>query len=193
MSTWPNRTALLADRRIALDALRKRSLGLGRLVLLWLVGTLGLLGWTSFTLPLQGLGPNGDRMMLIAAPLLVPLGLGALVPAVFVVVRGVRRDREVRELMDLWLELDRDAGLDARLRAPGLSLTWLLLSFVPCRLGLWMSFGTAAEARTIYDAVLGMGAGVIAWVTGLLGIAKSVAHRKWILARLRRTPAAGGR
>ncbi|MFF8845748.1 hypothetical protein ACF08N_24030 [Streptomyces sp. NPDC015127] len=193
MSTWPNRTALLADRRIALDALRKRSLGLGRLALLWLVGTLGLVGWISFTLPLQGLGPNGDRMMLIAAPLLVPLGLGALVPAVFVMVRGVRRDREVRDLMDLWLELDRDAGLDARLRAPGFSLTWLLLSFVPCGLGLWVSFGTAAEARTIYDAVLGMGAGVVVWGTGLLGIAKAVAHRKWVLARLRRTPAAGGR
>ncbi|WP_231626383.1 hypothetical protein [Streptomyces apocyni] len=174
---------MLADRATALQVLRTRGLGAGRLLLLWLMGALGALGWVLLTMPLQGLGPRGDKMMLMMGPLLVPLGLGALVPAALVMVSGIRRDREVRGLMDEWRDLDREPGADARLRAPGRSLAWLLLSFAPCALGLWVSFETAAAALTVPDAVLGMGAGVALWVTGLLGIAKAFSYRSWALSR----------
>ncbi|OII68600.1 hypothetical protein BJP39_20750 [Streptomyces sp. CC77] len=181
LRTWPGRDALVADRARALAVLAQRGLGFGRLVLLWLLGGTAALGWVLLTLPLQGLGPQGDRMMLMMAPVLAPLGLGALVTAVLLVVRGARRDREVYQRMGEWRALDRDPVADARLRAPGRSLAWLLLSLVPCVLGLWASFGSAAAARTVQDAVLGMGAGVFLWVTGLLGAAKAFRHRRWVL------------
>ncbi|MCH0538651.1 hypothetical protein I3F58_03560 [Streptomyces sp. MUM 203J] len=183
LRAWPDREALLADRGRAMEVLRGRWLGLGRLAVLWLSGALGALGWVLFTVPLQGLGRYGDRMVLIAAPVLVPLGLGALVAAALLAVRGVRRDREARRLMDAWRGLERDPGTDGRLRAPGLSLAWLLLSFVPCVLGLWASFGAAGAARTVADVVLGMGAGVVLWVTGMLGVAKAFSYRRWVLSR----------
>lgn len=183
LRTWPDREALLTDRARALAVLRGRWMGVGWLVVLWLLGALGALGWVLLTLPLQGLGARGDRMMLLVAPLLVPLGLGALVTAVLLVVCGVRRDREVRGLMSAWRGLERDPGVDARLRTTGLSLAWLLLSFVPCVLGLWVSFGTAGAARTVADVVLGMGAGVVLWVTGILGVAKAFSYRRWVLSR----------
>lgn len=178
LRTWPDRTALLADRARALDVLRRRGLGLGRLAPLWGAGVLAAVGWGLLTLPLQGFGPYGDRMMLMMAPVLVPLGAGALAPAVVVVLRGVRRDRAVRALVDQWWRLDRAPGVDARLRAPGLVLAWLLLSFGPCALGLRAAFATAAEAGSPADVTLGMGVGVILWSTGLLGVARASGYRR---------------
>ncbi|WP_199550625.1 hypothetical protein [Streptomyces sp. N35] len=183
IATWPDRSSLLADRSRALQALTGGGLGLGRLVLLWLTGLLALFGWGMLCMPLLWLG-SGDVMGFILGPVCALLGLAALVPAVIIVVRGARTDRRVRELTEAWIELDEERQSVRALRSPGLSLAWLLLSFVPCAGGLWVSFGGTHAANDRYEAVLALGAGTLLWVTGLLGIAKANGHRQWILRTL---------
>ncbi|MGA4850746.1 hypothetical protein ACOBQB_32575 [Streptomyces sp. G5(2025)] len=79
---------------------------------------------------------------------------------------------------------------DARLRSPGLSLLWLLSSLAECTLGLRASFASAAYAgpgrETYADGALGRGAGLILWLTELLGAAKALTHYRWALRRLSR-------
>ncbi|MEU6662155.1 hypothetical protein [Streptomyces sp. NPDC046821] len=194
LSTWPDRQALLAGRAMALDELRKRHLGLGRLLLLWLFGAGVLIGWALITL-VVGEFEDKDPLVFVLGPIFAVLGLGALVPSVIGIVLAIRRDRKIRELTNAWLALDSDPASEARLRSPGLSLTWLLSSLVLCVLGLWASFGTAASAgpgRYVYATVAwGMGSGLIMWVTGLVGIVKAAGHYRWAL-RTVSAPAANG-
>ncbi len=181
--TWPNRNALLADREQALEELRKRTLHPGRLALLWLTGVLALFGWAMVCMPLL-MAADDDVMAFVVGPFCALLGLAALVPAVIIVVRGARTDRRVRELTEQWLELDEDRAVARHLRAPGRSLAWLLLSFVPCVGGLWTAFGGTYAAHNPYEAVLALGSGTLLWLTGLLGAARAVGHYQWALRDL---------
>ncbi|NBE53448.1 hypothetical protein [Streptomyces boluensis] len=185
LRTWPNRDALLHDRSGALELLRRRSLGLAQLGQLWLLCLLALFGWSAVAGGVQ-MGSAGFPD-LVAGVLVAVIGLAIMAPAVIFTVLWSRRHRRVRELLDAWLVLDRQPAVDDRLRAPGLSLTWLLLSFALCALGIWSSYGAAAAASgsdALFTAWLGIGGGVILWTTGLLGIRKAVTHRKLILSRL---------
>ncbi|WP_415952442.1 hypothetical protein [Streptomyces sp. KLOTTS4A1] len=183
LATWPDRTALLHDREQALELLRRRSLGVGRLVVLWLTGVLAVFGWALVAMPLM-LIRDKDPMFIVLGPVCALLGLAALAPAVFIVVRGARTDRRVRELTDAWLALDEERASAQALRAPGRSLAWLLLSFAPCAAGLWAAFGGTYAAHSPYEAVLALGSGTLIWLTGLLGVAKAVGHRQWAIREL---------
>ncbi|WP_367044384.1 hypothetical protein [Streptomyces sp. Je 1-332] len=193
LRTWPDRNALLYDRGMALEALRTRSLGLHRLLLLWLFALGCVIGWALLTVPL-GMIEDHDVMAFVLGPICAVLGLGALVPSVIGVVVGIRNDRKTRELTDSWLALDSDPPSDSALRSPGLSLCWLLSSLLVSALGLWASFASPAYAepgRDSYsDVALGMGAGLILWLTGLIGITKATGHYRWAIRKLRSSPAA---
>ena len=190
---WPDRSALLADRGRALEELRRRSLGVHRVLLLWLLAVAAIIGWALLVLPLQQLEQR-DPTGFILGPLFAILGLAALAPSVVAVVLAVRRDRHISQLLDAWLRLDSHPTTDARLRSPGLSLFWLLSSLGVCAFGLWTSFAGAAEAEpgrnTYSDVVLVMGIGFILWLTGLIGVAKAVRHYRWAVRALR--PRASG-
>ncbi|MFG2650018.1 hypothetical protein [Streptomyces sp. NPDC048436] len=195
LRTWPDRNALLADRGMALEALRRQSLGVHRLLLLWLFALGCVIGWALLTVPIE-MVEDHDPMAFILGPLCAILGLGALAPSVIGVILGIRSDRKTRELTDGWLALDSHPAADSTLRSPGLSLFWLLSSLFMCALGLWASFAAAAYAepgRDSYsDVVLGMGAGLILWLTGLIGITKAVGHYRWAIRRLGPAPATNG-
>ncbi|MBM7169679.1 hypothetical protein JQK87_14890 [Streptomyces sp. G44] len=201
LRTWPDRQALLTDRGLALQELHRRQLGVHRLLFLWLCGAAAVIGWALLMQPVK-LIEEKDATGIILGPVLAVLGLAALAPAVVGVVLGIRRDRRIREIADAWLALDRDPASDARLRSPGLSLLWLLTSLAVCALGLWASFASAAYAKpgreTYADVALGMGTGLILWLTGLLGAIKALGHYRWALRKLRPAttsapaPTAGG-
>ncbi|MFJ7061251.1 hypothetical protein ACK8N7_13655 [Streptomyces griseobrunneus] len=82
-----------------------------------------------------------------------------------------------------------------------MSLVWLLLSFVLGATGLALCVVGPASARpgddTYGTVALVMGLGMAAWLTGLIGAVKALAHRRWVLRVLtapaadRLTPAGG--
>ncbi|MEV6698566.1 hypothetical protein AB0M68_15495 [Streptomyces sp. NPDC051453] len=195
LRAWPDRQTLLTDRGMALDELRRTYLAAHRLLLLWLCAFGGVIGWALLVQPFQ-LIEDKDPLTFVFGPVFVILGLAALAPAVVGVVLGMRRDRHIRELADAWAALDTDPAADARLRSPGASLTWCLSSLVVCALGLWASLGTAAYAEpgrdTYVDVTFGMGAGIILWLTGLIGIRKALGHYRWAVRRLSPATARSG-
>ncbi|MBW5421033.1 hypothetical protein GKQ77_05555 [Streptomyces sp. BG9H] len=195
LRTWPDRQTMLTDRGLALHELRRRHLGVHRLLLLWLCGFGAVIGWALLVRPLKYI-EDEDATGIILGPVLATLGLAALGPAVVGVVLGIRRDRRIRELTDAWLALDHHPVSDARLRSPGLSLLWLLSSLAVCALGLWASFAAPAYAEpgrdTYADVVLGMGAGLILWLTGLVGATKAAGHYRWALRMRAPAPAPSG-
>ncbi|MEU1028154.1 hypothetical protein ABZ402_05250 [Streptomyces mirabilis] len=189
--TWPDRAALLADRGRALEELRRRSLGVHRVLLLWLLALAAIVGWALLVLPLRQLEQR-DPTGFVLGPLFALLGLAALAPTVVAVALSVRRDHHIHRLLDAWSELDRHPATDSRLRSPGLSLFWLLSSLGVCAIGAWTSFTAAARAEPghpLYsDVVQGMGIGLILWLTGLIGIVKAVRHYRWVLRILGPAP-----
>ncbi|MFH8804461.1 hypothetical protein ACH4F6_33630 [Streptomyces sp. NPDC017936] len=182
--TWPDRSALLADRARALEELRRRSLGVHRVLLLWLLALAAIIGWSLLVLPVQQFEER-DPTGFLLGPVFALLGLAALTPSVVAVALAVRREHQMGQLLDDWLALDSDPLHDARLRSPGLSLFWLLSSLGVAAIGLWASFATAAGAHaagsTYADIALGMGTGTILWLTGLIGVVKAVRHYRWAL------------
>ncbi|MFI2430430.1 hypothetical protein [Streptomyces sp. NPDC018693] len=191
---WPDRAALLADRAWVLEELRRRSLGVHRVFLLWLLALAAIIGWALLVLPLQQFEER-DPTGLLLGPLFALLGLAALTPSVVAVTRAIRRDHQTRRLLDAWLALDRHPQTDARLRSPGLSLFWLLSSFTLGAIGLWAAFtsaGTAPDRTTYARAALGMGIGTILWLTGLIGAINAVRHYRWALRALGAAPVRPG-
>ncbi|MER5308259.1 hypothetical protein ABT034_10775 [Streptomyces sp. NPDC002773] len=188
LRSWPDRDARLADRALALDELGRRLLGGGRLALFLLWFFLLELGWSLIGVLLISLGGSApDPLMMLTGLVTAVLGIGLLVPAVWLTVRSLRRDRVVRERLVLWAALDRHGPTDARLRAPALSVCWLLLSFAMCGLGLWMGFAVPAGVSRDdgYGLVAyGMGVALILWITGLTGLRKAVGHYR-LAVRLR--------
>ncbi|MDO0935711.1 hypothetical protein QQY66_30025 [Streptomyces sp. DG2A-72] len=191
---WPDRAALLADRWRALEELRRCSIGVHRVLLLWLLALSAIIGWALLVIPLQQLEER-DPLGFLLGPVFALLGLAALSPSVITLAHAIRRDHRIRQLLDAWLQLDSDPATDAGLRSPGLSLFWLLSSVALCVIGLWASFASAVGAepdRTRYsDVALDMGIGTILWLTGLIGVIKAVRHYRWAVRALGPAPRPG--
>ncbi|TXS20626.1 hypothetical protein EAO71_29275 [Streptomyces sp. ms191] len=181
---WPDRETLLADRALALDELGRRLLGGKRLTLFLVALVLVELGWALVGVLLTAFDQAAlDPITLLPAVVAACLGIGALVPGVWLTVRGVLADRVVRGRLGEWATLDRHAAADARLRAPGWSVCWLLVGFLLCAVGLWISFavpaGTTRENGGYGLVAYGMGAGLALWVHGLVGLAKAAGHYRF--------------
>ncbi|MEU6892864.1 hypothetical protein ABZ934_13890 [Streptomyces sp. NPDC046557] len=187
---WMDESVVRADRARFLKELGRRTLGPGRLLLLWAVAAVFALGWTFIGMALMAF-ESGDPLSYLFGLIFGVLGVGVLVPAGIWFAKGAERDRQMRHLLCAWAESDRDPAADALVRAPWRSLTWLLTSFALGVLGLWVTFGTAAGARpgevTYGEVTYFMGLGLILWITGLLGLGKAGAHYRWA-ARAFRTP-----
>ncbi|MFF4184518.1 hypothetical protein ACFYZ9_15115 [Streptomyces sp. NPDC001691] len=185
MRAWPDRNALLADRARVLEALVRGYLGVGRLGLHWLCAALFALGWSLVGTALTSLT---DVLTAIVGGVFLLLGLGVMIPTGLAVGFGLRKDRRIRQLLHQWGELDRDPVLDRNLRRPGLSLAWLVPSVLLCAAGLGVCLvlpATADPGRDTYALVVyGMGLGLICWLTGLVGVVKAAAHRRWVLRSL---------
>ncbi|MGP3687968.1 hypothetical protein ACTVZO_25310 [Streptomyces sp. IBSNAI002] len=185
---WLDEAAVRADRARFLSDLGRRSLGVGRLLRLWAVAAVCVLGWCFVGMAWMAFEQH-DPFGYVHGLVLAALGAGVLVPAGFWCVRGARRERQVRRLLQAWAESGRDPVADARVRAPGRSLTWLVASVALGAFGLWVAFAAAAPAdpvRTTYgETAYLMGIGQILWVTGLLGLAKAAAHQRWAVRALR--------
>lgn len=191
--TWPDRGALLADRALLLGELVKMHLGPGRLGLLWLWGALGALGWSLISTAFITFEESYDVISAIIGLVLLVLGVCCLVPAVILVVVGLRRDVLIRRLLAQWGELDRDPVGDRAYRLPGTSLVWLLLSFLLCALGLYACVAVPAGAVRGHDTyglmALIMGLGLVGWLIGLIGVTKALLHRRWVIRVLIGAPA----
>jgi hypothetical protein len=140
ISGWPDRSALLADRGRALEELRRRSLGVHRVLLLWLLAVAAIIGWALLVLPLQQLEQR-DPTGFILGPLFAVLGLASLAPSVVAVVLAVRRDRHISQLLDAWLRLDSHPPTDARLRHTSRRAVAHRVS--SCRFDSWSFLSTA--------------------------------------------------
>ncbi|MEU8758175.1 hypothetical protein [Streptomyces sp. NPDC048659] len=185
LRSWPDRRALLADREFAMGTLGRWLLGPRRLTMFLVCCGLLQLGWALIGVTLVGAAETAgneqpEYLGLLVAVFVGLLGLGVFAPAVWLTVRGVRRDRVARERLLAWAALDRDAASDARLRLPVLSASWLVLSFALCAVGLWTAFAVPLRTDPAdggYGVVAyGMGAALLLWVTGLTGLAKAFGH-----------------
>lgn len=186
---------MLADRAVVLGELVKMHVGPGRLGLLWMWAALAATGWSVMGSGLVFIEQGSDFFSGIAGVFSLVVGAAALIPAVVFACLGISRDREVRSLLDAWGALDRDPERDRRLRMPGMSLTWLLLSFVLGAVGLAVCVigpASARPGRETYGLVaLVMGVGMVAWLTALVGGVTALAHRRWVVRVLRGSGATG--
>lgn len=194
--SWPDREALLADRARAMEELHRLSIGVSRLLLLWLMAFGLAVGWGLVGAALKTFEESLDMFSSLFGVIFACLAAGFLIPTGMVIGLGIRRDKTVRERLTQWSSLDRDPTNDARFRSPGVSLCWFVPSFLMCALGLWLSFATPATAErgqeTYADVTLVMGLGLILWLTGLLGIAKAVSHFRWAVRLLTTVPVPTG-
>ncbi|NXY98847.1 hypothetical protein HYE82_31600, partial [Streptomyces sp. BR123] len=174
--------ALRADRARILRELDRRSLGPGRLLLLWAVATVFTVGWSLVGAALMSFEAP-DPFSVIYGAVFALLGAGVMIPTGFWFAWCVRRDRAMRRLLRAWAEVAPDPAADAWLRAPRMSLFWALASFAVAAFGLWVSFAGTASARpgdtTYGEMAYLIGLGTILWVTGLLGLGKAGTHYRW--------------
>ncbi|OKK21240.1 hypothetical protein AMK16_11260 [Streptomyces sp. CB00455] len=184
LRAWLDEAVVRADRARILRELGRRSLGIGRLLLLWAVSGVFALGWSFVGMGLVAF-EEGDPVSGVLGLVFVVLGVGVLVPGGFWFAWGARRDRQVRGLLSAWAQAGRDPAADSLLRAPGLGLAWLLASFGLGAAGLWLTFGVALSARpgedTTAEVAYYMGLGMILWITALLGLGKAGAHYRWAI------------
>ncbi|MFD3652674.1 hypothetical protein [Streptomyces sp. NPDC058620] len=192
LRSWPGRQAMLADRAVVLGELVRMHLGHARLAMLWLWGMLAALGWSFVGGAIVSFEEPDDPFAAMLGMVGFALGACLLVPSVAFVAVGLARDRQVRRLLVQWGALDRDPAGDPRLRIPGVSLVWMLTSFALCALGLYtcvvVPAGAEAGEETYGEVALLMGLGLICWLTGLIGVVKAFAHRRWVLRVIVGTP-----
>lgn len=119
---------MLADRAAVLDDLTRRALGTPRLLLFLLAVALLQLGWGCVGAGLVTMGPGFDPVSLVFLAVGGVTGIAVLVPTVFAVAFGVRRDSRMRELLCQWAALAHTPVRDAGFRKPVLSVAWLLVS-----------------------------------------------------------------
>ncbi|MEV6550088.1 hypothetical protein AB0M57_15465 [Streptomyces sp. NPDC051597] len=186
--TWPDRDALLRDRAAVLADLVARQLGPGRIAAHWGWAVLLATGWAFVGTAVIAFTEALDVLSVLYGAVCLVIGLGALVPTAVAIVAGLRKDARIRRLLAQWAALDRHPATDAALRAPGLSLAWLLPGGLMCAVGLFVCVTVPAGARPGDDTygvvVLGMGLGLVCWLTGLIAVNKALSHRRWAL-RLR--------
>ncbi|GAA2971039.1 MULTISPECIES: hypothetical protein [Streptomyces] len=188
--TWPDRDALLRDRAVVLGELVRTHIGPEPLGVLLVWAGLGAVGWGLVGSALLAFEEGSDPFGVTLGVALAVVGICCLVPSAVFIALGVARDRRVRRLMDAWGGLEPDPEGDLRLRAPRASTVWLVLSFLLCAVGLFVCVSVPATARpgedTYGKVALWMGLGLIAWLTGLIGLVKAFTHRRWVLRTVRR-------
>ncbi|MFD9289982.1 hypothetical protein ACFWBV_17170 [Streptomyces sp. NPDC060030] len=190
---WPGREDLLRDRAVVLGELVKMFIGPARLGILWMWAGVAALGWSVVGTALLMFEDSYDALSAVPAVVCLAGGAAVLVPAVALLGVGVARDLRVHRLLVEWGGLDRDPAGDAPLRMPRASLLWLLMSFALCAVGLFTCVVVPATARAgeeTYGLVtLLMGLGFLSWLTGLTGLVKAFAHRRWVLRVIVGVPA----
>ncbi|MFB4422500.1 hypothetical protein C5F59_015560 [Streptomyces sp. QL37] len=191
--TWPDRGALLRDRALVLGELVRMFIGPGRLGILWMWAGIAALGWSVVGSAFLMFEDAYDPLGVVPGVICLAIGAAVLVPAAVLMAVGLARDLRVHRLLMEWGGLDRDPEGDRALRRPRASLAWLLMSFPLCATGLFCCVAVPATARAgqeTYGLVAWlMGLGFIAWVTGLTGLIKAFAHRRWVLRVLAGVPA----
>ncbi|MEU3187288.1 hypothetical protein ABZ707_24255 [Streptomyces sp. NPDC006923] len=193
---WPDREARLADRAAAMAALTRRGLAIGRLVLLWLLAAVAVVGWAAVGLAIESFerGGLGEITGLVA----LVLAAVFLVPAAVALGLWLGRGRDIRQRLDAWAALGPDRATDVRLRAHRRSVLWLLPSVVLCLLGAWETVrvvraaGAGAASATVGETVYALGLGITVLVTGLLGVTQSLRHQSWSERLLTPVPVRGG-
>lgn len=176
---WPDHESMLADRVLAMAELRRRSLTVAGLLVLWSFGLVAGLGWVLVSL---GLGHFENRSAdYITGFVELILGAIVLVPAMIGTGFSVARDRAVRVRTEAWAELAPDPENDHRLRAGARSAVWLGLSVALCvtGLGLALTGGGQPESTGVGEAAYLVGIGVIALVIGVIGAVRAVGHQRW--------------
>ncbi|WP_424212240.1 hypothetical protein ACN20G_09125 [Streptomyces sp. BI20] len=200
LRAWVDESAVRVDRGRYLAELSGVVLGYGRLLLLWLVAAVFVLGWGCLALAWPAFERGGVSETVVGVVFTL-LGVGVLVPASLWLRWGARRDRQARRLLAQWAEAETGPdgtgpAVDPALRDPVRGAVWLATSALWCAIGLSVTFvaaGTARPGQATYGEVgFWIGLGLILWVTGLTGLGKAVAHHRWA-ARLARAggPAAG--
>ncbi|MFC4606513.1 hypothetical protein ACFO9E_01540 [Streptomyces maoxianensis] len=183
LRAWPDREALLADRARAMGELSRLSIGVSRLLLLWLTVAGFAVGWSLIGAALAAFEESIEPLSYLFGGIFACIGAACMIPTGVVIGFGIRRDKLVRERLGQWSSLERDPLGDARLRSPGQSLLWFVPSLLLGALGLWMCFAIPATAKpgqeTYAEVALLMGLGFILWLTGLIGVAKAVSHYRW--------------
>ncbi|MGW0782045.1 hypothetical protein [Streptomyces sp. NPDC002913] len=183
--SWPDREALLRDRALILGELVKMFIGPGRLGILWMWAGVAALGWSLVGSAFLMFEDASDPLGMIPGVICVAIGAAVLVPAAILLSMGVAKDLRVHRLLVQWGGLDRDPARDLPLRRPRAALAWLLLSFTLCAAGLFGCVVVPATARAgqeTYGLVAWLvGLGFLGWLTGLTGLVKAFAHRRWVL------------
>lgn len=170
---------MLAERAVAMGELRRRSLTVGGLLLLWSLGLVAGFGWVLVSL---GLGHFEDRSAdYITGFVELILGAIVLLPTMIATGFAVARDRALRRTLDAWAELGPDPGNDQRLRAGVRGTVWLGLSLALCVIGLGLALtgGGQGDSAGVGEVAYLVGIGVIALVVGVLGAVRAVGHQRW--------------
>lgn len=185
--------------------LARRGLSVGRLVLLWLLGAVAVVGWAALGLAVRSMEDGGLGYATGLAALV--LGLVLLAGAGVGLALWASRGRDVRRRLVDWAGVGPvfpDPATARLLRVPGRCATWLLPSVALCLLGLRTALPPFATVLTATEHpvgpeplvlgelvyVLGLGATVL--VTGFLGLLRSVDHQLWAARYLRRIPVRRG-
>lgn len=175
----------MRDRALILGELVKMFIGPGRLGTLWMWAGVAALGWSLVGSAFLMFEDASDPLGMIPGVICVAIGTAVLVPAAILLSMGVARDLRVHRLLVQWGGLDRDPAGDLPLRRPQAGLAWLLLSFTLCAAGLFGCVVVPATARAgqeTYGLVAWLvGLGFLGWLTGLTGLVKAFAHRRWVL------------
>ncbi|MFJ8002014.1 hypothetical protein ACIQ7D_33735 [Streptomyces sp. NPDC096310] len=178
---WPDDAARLADRSLALAELSRRALGIVRLLLLWLLGAVAVLGWACVGLAVQSFGEGGFDP--VAGVVALVLAAVLLVPAAVALGFWLNQGRVIRRRLEEWADLDPAPVSEAQSLAHRRSVLWLLPSVALCLAGACVMGLALAEASSKASKVSGTtyltGLGATVLLTGVVGLAQSLLQRRW--------------
>ncbi|WFB07909.1 hypothetical protein LRS74_13250 [Streptomyces sp. LX-29] len=171
------------DRTAALRGLARRYLALRRVLWLWLLTGLVLVGWT-LAIPGFRFVTAGELFDRVAGGLFLVLALLFVVPSVLAVAFGVHQDIELREELHDRAAVGHAPRTVPLWHAPGRALLWLLPSLVLGCAGVVLGGSTALSDADGpgHPAVLGM-AGTLA-AAGALGMFKAVDYYRLVRREL---------
>ncbi|MFJ2648761.1 hypothetical protein ACIO1C_18755 [Streptomyces sp. NPDC087420] len=170
---------LLAERDATVVVLAERALAVRRLLLLWGIAAVAVLGWAAVGLAVRSIEDGG--LGLLSGLVALVLAAVLLIPAAVALGLWVRRNQDVRDRLDAWAYLGPEPVTDERVRAHGRSVLWLLPSVVLCLAGTAVAGRavTRMDTVTLSATAYALGLGGTLLVTGLLGLVRSVGHQRW--------------
>ncbi|MEV5507756.1 hypothetical protein [Streptomyces orinoci] len=164
LRSWPDRSALLADRARALRTLTHSALSPRRLALSAMLTSGYVLAWVSFAYA------TGWPHLAFGAALLA----ACAVPTWFT----LRRERYLRHLATAWATLDPDPASVPQWRAPARALTWL--AYALALIVLALALLTTPLTGTASPVPLGIAAILLA--AGAHGLAQVLGYRRLLRA-----------